>query len=326
LKRLYAILEQLNRTFTYAEVKLSAPKGRVNWNKYASRQIPSVKFLEIPCIFPDLKENEELMSAIHFTLKILLGSLESQRTSGIYVLQLIELCQSLLSKVNTTTPKQPSVLTFQRWTNLPIKTDIFKQGLQAIEWIVEDRGLAGISTLNGLPWIMQMEIFFEAWIETFAHLLIRRTGGHLKTGRKRETITPISWEPSFMGSQKFLLPDVIIERDNDIIILDAKYKRHWEELSFNSWSDIENEVKEKHREDLLQILAYSTATDKKNITSCLIYPCKESTWESMLLRGRTIHKASLYAGNRKINILLTAIPMKPDLTKAIDLMSYNLRN
>ncbi len=318
LRRIQLMLDQINRTFNFSEADLIAPKGTVNWNLYANCRIPVAKFLDIPCKYPDLKDNDELKSGIHFTLKLILSSLQSQRTAGIFVLQLIEICENLISRVNKFIPKQISGLTFQHWNNLPIRTDAFREGLQAIEWTVEDRGLAGMANLQGLPWIMPMEVFFEAWVETVAAQIIRQIGGQIKTGRKRETITPISWDPPYVGSQKFLLPDVIIERDNDVIILDAKYKRHWEELSFNSWVNVEKEIKEKHREDLLQILAYSTLSDKKNITSCLIYPCKESTWESMLSRDRIFHKASVYAGNRKINLVLAAIPMRTDVSISIE--------
>lgn len=74
------------------------------------------------------------------------------------------------------------------------------------------------------------------------------------------------------------------------------------------------------------ISTYSTVTDKKIITSCLIYPCKNTTWDSMISRKRTFHKASLYAGQRKINLLLTAIPMQANFNTAIDALSYALQN
>jgi len=214
----------------------------------------------------------------------------------------------------------------QRWNTIPIRTEAFREGLRAIEWTIEERGLAGLSNLQGLPWIMPMEHFFEAWIETVAGDIVRNIGGQVKAGRKRETITPISWDPPFTGSQKYLLPDVIIERENDIIILDAKYKQHWEEINFHTWSRVEEVIREQHREDLLQILAYSTLSDKRNITSCLVYPCQETTWRSMISRNRIFHKASLYAGNRKINLLLTAVPMTTDKTEAIKFLSEALRN
>ncbi|HQG76119.1 MAG TPA: hypothetical protein PLS58_01430 [Bacteroidales bacterium] len=326
LYRIQLMLDQLNRNFSFIEADLSAPKGSVNWNQYATRRLPTLRLLNIPCKYPSLQDNDDLKSGIHHTLKLIMASLQSQRTAGIFVLQLVELCQYLISRVNSVLPKQPTSISMQRWNTIPIRTEAFREGLRAIEWTIEERGLAGLSNLQGLPWIMPMEHFFEAWIETVAGDIVRNIGGQVKAGRKRETITPISWDPPFTGSQKYLLPDVIIERENDIIILDAKYKQHWEEINFHTWSRVEEVIREQHREDLLQILAYSTLSDKRNITSCLVYPCQETTWRSMISRNRIFHKASLYAGNRKINLLLTAVPMTTDKTEAIKFLSEALRN
>lgn len=277
LYRIQLMLDQLNRNFSFIEADLSAPKGSVNWNQYATRRLPTLRLLNIPCKYPSLQDNDDLKSGIHHTLKLIMASLQSQRAAGIFVLQLVELCQYLISRVNSVLPKQPISISMQRWNTIPIRTEAFREGLRAIEWTIEERGLAGLSNLQGLPWIMPMEHFFEAWIETVAGDIVRNIGGQVKAGRKRETITPISWDPPFTGSQKYLLPDVIIERENDIIILDAKYKQHWEEINFHTWSRVEEVIREQHREDLLQILAYSTLSDKRNITSCLVYPCQETT-------------------------------------------------
>ena len=66
------------------------------------------------------------------------------------------------------------------------------EGMQAIDWTVEERGLAGLSDLEGIPWTMPMEQFFEAWVETIVRNVAQRTGGFLKTGRRRETVSPLA--------------------------------------------------------------------------------------------------------------------------------------
>jgi hypothetical protein len=38
----------------------------------------------------------------------------------------------------------------------------------------------------------------------------------------------------------------------------------------------------------------------------------------MLSRDRIFHKASVYAGNRKINLVLAAIPMRTDVSISIE--------
>lgn len=115
-----------------------------------------------------------------------------------------------------------------------------------VSWTVEDRGLAGLGDLQGLPWVLPMDRFFEAWVETVAHQLARGIGGILKRGRQRETLTPLSWSPPYLGSQRYLLPDLVLEQEQETIIIDAKYKNHWEELNRESWAGLEKELRERH--------------------------------------------------------------------------------
>ena len=87
-----------------------------------------------------------------------------------------------------------------------------------------------MSDLQGLPWAMSMEQFFEAWVETLMSHVARQIGAIMRSGRERQTIVPLNWDPPYLGSQKSLIPDVVIERDDLTIIVDAKYKEHWDYL------------------------------------------------------------------------------------------------
>ncbi|MGI6307163.1 MAG: 5-methylcytosine restriction system specificity protein McrC [Dethiobacteria bacterium] len=324
LLRLQKLLESLDRSFEFTEDDLTAPRGQVNWTRYATTNIPRAGFMNVPCRFPDLKDDRDLKGAIHYTLRKQLSSLQSQRTAGVIVLQLISLCQSLLEKVRDVPTIMPTQHTINRWLHGNLSTEIFRKGIQAVEWTVEDRGLAGLGDLQGLPWVLPMDQFFEAWVETVAGQLAKSTGGILKRGRHRETLTPLSWSPPYLGSQRYLLPDLILEREGETIIIDAKYKNHWEELNRESWAGLEKELQEQHREDLLQVLAYSTASESKRVVCCLVYPCRERTWHSLLKRQRLFHKASVRAGSRRVELILTAVPMGvnpeeiwPELGRAI---------
>jgi hypothetical protein len=317
LFRLKALLDKLDRRFELCEEDLRAPRGSVQWATYATERMPKCDFLKVPCRYPDLRDDRQLKGAIHFVLQKHLASLEGQRTSGFVVLQLIDFCQQLLGKVRNVPAMRPVANAFLSWSRKPMQTDVFRKGLQAMEWTIEERGLAGLSDLQGLPWAMSMETFFEAWIETVASAFVRHTGGVVKSGRKRETITALSWDPPYLGSQKYLLPDIVVERENEIIIFDAKYKGHWEEMQDVRWSKIEEVVRERHRNDLLQVLAYSTAYDTKKIVSCLVYPCRKDTWLSLKNRNRLFHRASIYAGTREINLLMTALPIDANLEEAV---------
>jgi hypothetical protein len=183
-----------------------------------------------------------------------------------------------------------------------------KDGIEAVSWVVDERGLAGMSDLRGLPWALRMDEFFEAWVECIGSYLAPLLGGVLRSGRKQSTLIPLRWEPPFIGSQRFLLPDVVIGYSDKTLVLDAKYKQHWDEVAHNPWRNVDAEVQEAHRSDLLQVLAYSTAFELGPITACLVYPCSPRTWQSLKERGFLFHRARVTAGHRSVNLVLTAVP------------------
>jgi hypothetical protein len=143
--------------------------------------------------------------------------------------------------------------------------------------------------------------------------LARKIGGVLRTGRQRQTIAPLNWNPPYLGSQKYLLPDLFLESGDTTIIVDAKYKQHWEEMQVSGWQELEDAIRERHRADLLQVLAYSNLATTPRIVVCLAYPCLRQTWDSLRARKRLFHRASLRAGSRRVDLLLTAFPLAAEV-------------
>jgi len=318
LIRIRSLLDQLERRFELIQSIQPAPKGTVDWSDYAIRKIPNAQFLQISCQYPDLRDDRNLKAAVHYTLRKQLAGLESQRNLTGAVLSLLELCQSLIRRVAAVPPQRPSSEMLQAWLTGPMKIETFREGIQAVGWTVEDRGLAGLADLQGLPWVLPLDMFFEAWVETLVTRLTRETGGILRTGRKRETLAPIHWDNVFVGTQKFLLPDLILERDDVTFIFDAKYKRHWEEFNTTNWGKIEKEIQEQHRQDLLQVLAYSSLKSSQRVVACLIYPCQNHTWESLKSRQQLFQHASIPANGRNLEVILTAVPMSADVGDAVE--------
>jgi hypothetical protein len=262
LVRLKALLDSLDRRFETSTENRSAPKGRVAWAQYAITSLPRAHFLSIPCTFPELRDDRALKGAIRYTIERQVRSLETQKEHGAFVHQLIDFAVQLHRRVQNVPVYVPSSIVLDAWRQRPIRADILRDGLHAIEWTVEERGLAGLSDLEGIPWALPMEKFFEAWVETVLRTVALRTGGRLKAGRRRETIHPINWNPPYLGSQKSLAPDLWVEWDHLTLIVDAKYKRHWEELQ-QSWSGVEEELRQQHRHDLLQVLAYANLLERR---------------------------------------------------------------
>jgi hypothetical protein len=314
LVRLQALLDSLDRRFELTREIKQAPRGTVHWADYAMKSLPIAKLLSIPCTFPDLRDDRLLKGAIRHTAERQLRALETQKEHGAFVHRLIELAQQLVRRVQTVPAYVPSSATLGVWLQRPMRTEPFVNGVQAIEWTVEERGLAGLSDLEGIPWRMSMDKFFEAWVETVFRVVAQRTGGQLKVTRRRETVHPINWEPPYLGSQKSLVPDIWLEWGSTTLIVDAKYKRHWEELQ-HSWSGVEEELRERHRHDLLQVLAYANLVRTPRVIACLAYPCSLQSWASLRERGRLIHRAELLIGSRSLHLWLTALPMATALER-----------
>jgi len=324
LVRLKAMLDSLDRRFELTNETLRAPRGAVRWSEYATRNLPNASFLSIPCTFPDLRDDRLLKGAVRHTAERQLRALETQKEHGAFVHRLIEMGQQLLCRVQMVPVYVPSPMTLGVWLRRPFRTEQLINGLQAIEWTVEERGLAGLSDLEGIPWKMPMDQFFEAWVETAFRLVGQRTGAQMKVGRKRETTHPVNWDPPYLGSQKSLMPDVWLEWDDTTLIVDAKYKRHWEELQ-HSWSKVEEELREQHRNDLLQVLAYANLARTSKVIACLAYPCSPQSWASLRERGRLIHRAELTVGSRSLHLWLTALPMATALERVVAPLADEVR-
>jgi hypothetical protein len=318
LPRLKAMMRRLSRRFEMVDGEHAAPRGTVDWAVYARERVPAMKFLSVPCRHPDLVENRELWAAIHFTLRKQLAGLESQRHFGGVVPVLMQLCLDLLRVVNDVPPMAPTCRQLDAWFRAPLMTGALLDGLSAIVWTRDETGLGGTTDWRGLPWSMSMDEFYEAWVETVFERFTRRFGGVLRAGRRRETITPIAWERAYLGSQKFLLPDIVIEEEDRLVFVDAKYKDHWEALRERGWSELEAQIRERHREDLLQVLAYSTISDRKATIACLAYPCRAETWKSFRQHGTLSRRGAIYAGRRKIDLVLVAIPIGHPVEELVD--------
>jgi hypothetical protein len=100
---------------------------------------------------------------------------------------------------------------------------------------------------------------------------------------------------------------MILELEGRSFIIDAKYKRHWEELQQGTWHEQNTELHERHREDLLQVLAYANLVSTADVVCCLVYTCSLGTWESLAKRGRLFHQAELPNRGRRVRVWLTAI-------------------
>ncbi len=325
LTRLNALLDSVDRRFEVVTDDLRAPRGRVDWSAYSLNRLPRARVLDLPCTFPDLRDDRQLKGAVRYCVERQIQSLETQKSYGAFVHQLIEYGLQVLARVRQIQSVAPTRGTLDAWLQRPLRNEHFVAGIQGLSWTMEERGLAGLSDLEGIPWRLPMDQFFEAWVETVLVEVSKRTGGKLRTGRNRETVHPIHWQPTFGGSQKSLVPDFWMDYPKVQVIVDAKYKRHLEEFQNHSWSRVESELRETHRQDLFQVLAYGSLASSSNIIVCLAYPCSEMTWESLKARRRLHHQAEIVVGERRVGLWLTAIPMSIGADRACEPLAAEIQ-
>lgn len=307
LMRIEALVKQASRRFETNEAVLSAPKGQVNWSRYATNHWAQGHCLSIPCRFPDLLEDTKLRGVMHWTVLRHQDALHTQRGRHIAVLHLLQRCEALLTQLRSVAPRQPE--TGWRPANSNLNSDVFRKGLEAIHWTVDERGLGGTSDLVGLPWRMDMATFFEAWIESIAETTAKRFQAKLTAGRRHETLVRLNWQPQRLGTQRALIPDVVLQRSDVTLVIDAKYKRHAQLVGYGGYGKGEHDWQAQHREDLLQVLAYSSLFDTPRVVACLAYPTAHDQWQLLRDQGRVMSRATVRHGLRQIEIALVAVPM-----------------
>ncbi|HZA33979.1 MAG TPA: hypothetical protein VE505_03570 [Vicinamibacterales bacterium] len=103
----------------------------------------------------------------------------------------------------------------------PYLADAIRRGLQAIGWIVEERGLGGTDTSDGLAWSLPLEVLWENYVESHYRSESRMTGATIRVGRLGETTFPIRWRQSLQRSLSQLVPDLVLQRAREIHVVDA---------------------------------------------------------------------------------------------------------
>ena len=69
LSRLADLLRDLKRGYEFVDDTRAQPKGTIRWAEYASRHVPRGDLHHIPCRYPDLGIDPEIVRAVRWTLE-----------------------------------------------------------------------------------------------------------------------------------------------------------------------------------------------------------------------------------------------------------------
>lgn len=307
--RIEAMLDRTSKRFNERQSLEDRPRGSVEWSIYVRDHVSRGRPERVPCRYSYLSDDLKWLGAAHATALKQRQSLSRLRTDAHVVRPLLRRFEEIRRRVAHVPPRW-DVLGHQAqdWMS---RTAV--EALEAFAWTHDERGLGGEAPNAGLAWRLSMPETFEAWLEDLIQRAARRHGGVVRSGRRRQTLRALRWQPPYTGSQRYLLPDVEWETSAGLFVFDAKYKAHWEEIEGQGWFGVRNEIRDAHRADLLQVLAYAAASTASNVTGVLFYPCHRHTWRSLVTRQRAFHVAEVPAGARTLRLVLAAAPIGGDL-------------
>jgi hypothetical protein len=179
--------------------------------------------------------------------------------------------------------------------------------VEAMAWVRDERGLGGARSLDGLSWSLAVNSLWEAWVEAFLYSLALRLGGRLSTGRQGSTSRPFVWRTR-SRSMGHLTPDFLLELPGRAVWIDAKYKDHLRRLAVQDWSGLPVALRESHRADLHQALAYALFAEAPRVDTFLVYPGTVGPAGEPMAPEPVFALADLVAGGRQVRLGLGSIP------------------
>ena len=293
VRRLETLVARRRSMFIARTETRATPRGRVDWGAWAQRQVPVGRWTSLPCEFSDLADDPDLMAAVRWTLARLVDDL-SPHAASIPGRLLRERARALQHEIGEGPLRRPST------TIAPAFDAFLADAFEAMGWVADERGLGGARALDGLAWDLEVADVWEAWVRGFAAVLAPQLG--LRQPGFVESRRPLRWEGG-VASMGSLAPDVGLIGDHRVVWIDAKYKAHLSLLARHGWRGTTERVREAHRADLHQALAYAALVDVDRVDTVLLYP---HLGHGDVAPPHAV--ATVASGRRRVRLVLGAIP------------------
>lgn len=309
LWRLQALLSSMSPGYASREEVRQSPRGQVIWPRYISESLSRGSWQRIPCRFPDLTVDPIIRGNVRWAVDRIRSQLASADRGDPVCSMLVQLATRLVDLLTDARPIRPRSDQLERYARgRGLLDTVLKRGLQAPGWVADERGLGGGQEMDGLSWQLPLELLWERYVEAKVRDEVSREGGDISVGRLGQTVFPLHWSTNTARSISHLVPDIVVRRGKAVRVVDAKYKAHFAELDEQSWTRLTEDLREAHRADVHQVLAYASLYDAEDITATLIYPLRRPTWEALYGRGRDRAQAELFHGSRCVRLELRGLP------------------
>jgi hypothetical protein len=299
LARMADVLRHAARRFEFAREVRQRPRGTVDWGDYARVSLPSGAWQRFRCTFPDLSDDTTLFASMRWTIGRVRRELERVADAPVGR-ALLDEALILLHRLGTGTETRPTA-GFSATGGQVLRSGWLAAAWEAMGWVADERGLGGEQTLDGLPWSLRADALWEAWVESWLEDVARRLGARLLSGRRGETRRALEWHGR-PRTLSHLVPDFVLVTPEHHVFVDAKYKPHLMDVRRMGWDSVSQDVRDAHRADVHQALAYSALSPAPRVDTVLAYPVPSST------AAPPLSEADLPVGPRRARLILAGLP------------------
>ncbi len=305
IRRLRDLLAGQRRGYRMAEETLGRVRGRVDWNRYGVASLPAGAWDRFPCRYPDLGRDPRLRAEVRWALERLRGALLRQAGADALACRLAEQAHALLETVGDVPAARPAGGVPAAGGRLD---PVLQEGMEALGWIADERGLGGAADLHGIAWAEALDGLWERFVEGSVRRWAASVGGVVSTGRERTAAVPLRWHARGVPSLGHLAPDAVVRCGRRVVLFDAKYKAHLAHAGVDGWRAFTEAERTVHRADVHQALAYAALFDAAVVTAVLVYPLPGADWQQVADRGRAVLLADVGTGGRAVRLALAGLP------------------
>lgn len=282
-----ASLESLIKTswkkFDSTEKITPQPLGQVNWNKYISNEYKIEERLRYPVRKSILSELHNEYSQIRYVFDICNKELLSPNTPKRIKTSIISRLAFIEEKLYMHKPKATNIIIIKS-ADIPAIKYCKKQANKILKY----------NFIDSTAWRVDFSDVFEKFVQFIFNKVEKDVGGHLFSNYKIHSSKKQAYYPWML---KYIEPDAIFNKGDILIFIDAKYKSNLYNKNSNSET-----LKDEHRRDLHQIMAYSSFSKSRFKYGMLCYPS-----------DRVEIKKTTYTNginDTKNTILICGIPLK----------------
>lgn len=287
------------KKFNTVERISNEPSGKINWNRYTNNEFKIENRLNFPIRKNVLSEFHDEYSEIRYVFDICKSELLSSNTPQRIKHAIRNRLIFIEEKLYFHQPKTTNNIIIKSADNLAVKN--CKEHANKI---------LNYNLSESTAWRVDFSDVFEKFIQHIVKEVSKETGGKTFSNVKfhSKSLKHYSWE------LKHVEPDIIYQKDDFLVFIDAKYKSNL----FNKFSNSEI-LKEDHRHDLHQIMAYTSFSKTHIKHGILCYPSDKLEIKNIKYKNDIT--------NTITNISVIGIPLKKSIIKeAKTLLNKELLN